>query len=1048
MHRRVALPNVRFWLSFASNSGFHHSSHRKIHFRTSPGELPQLESVRFWLDQGHSRVEDSETCFHLLQACGKLKALLEGRQVHAVVSSRELERDTSVANQIIIMYGKCASLEDVRRSFDQMHQRNVVSWTAMMGADLQYGHYKEVFCLFQKMQMEGVNPNMVTFITVLKACNDPEALVECSMIHALIVRYGFESDVSVGNSLVTSYVKCGSIMDAQLVFETMKDRNVISWTAMIGAFAQSGNCNNALKYFRQMYVEGVKTNMVSFIAMLNACTTQMVLLEGKIIHAVIGWSEVELDVVLGSALVHMYGKCGRTKDARRMFFNMPQRNVITYNAMIAIFVQHGSWKEALQLFEQMQCDGVKPDKVSFMTLLNPCASPADLTRGKMIHVHCIEAGLELNEVVGCALINMYGKCGSVVDAQSIFDKLQKRNVVSWSSLIATHAKIGHMNEATQLFRQMEQEGEKPNEVTFVSLLSSFDGPASLMNGVMIHVQVIESGFVSDLTVGSALVSMYGKCGELEAAWRMFKSMHQRNVVTWNAMIAAYVQHGHSDDAFKLFQVMQLEGVKLSEISFVSLLSACVGSTLLAQGKMIHALIVETGSDSDVVVGTALVNMYGKCGSVEDAYQIFDSMDERNLTTWNGIIATYALYRRSEKVWENFQQMRLKGVKPNEITFISMLSACASPEALQDGKVVHALIIQMGLEIDVVVGNALVNMYGKCGSLTDAWRTFNNILQRNVASWSAMIGVFATNMHGSEAFQVFLQMQQRGIELDKVSLINVLSVCTSLSALSEGKMIHNCAITQRLEADVMVGTALVSMYGRCGPVKDAQRVFDKIHQRDVVAWTALISAYAQHGHTKEALHLFHWMQTEGVKPNQISFVSILSACSHSGLVDEGCWLFVSMSQVYGLTPAAMHYGCMIDLLGRSGRLDEAENVINNMPMQPGIVEWMTLLGACRAHGDEIQGNRIVDCIMDMDREYVSVCMVLSDTHATAFQCGDFLCLKRVMSEEDVKQLGYSSMETNDQVLAFCEVDRCHPNCNETYSECGDLVSNSITCALPT
>uniref|UniRef100_UPI0040747504 Synthetic PPR-DYW protein n=1 Tax=synthetic construct TaxID=32630 RepID=UPI0040747504 len=507
-----------------------------------------------------------------------------------------------------------------------------------------------------------------------------------------------------------------------------------------------------------------------------------------------------------------------------------------------------------------------------------------------------------------------------------------------------------------------------------------------------------------------------------------------SVFSWNSKIRGYARNGQPEEALSLYSQMRRSGIKPDNYTFPFVLKACASLSSLKEGKQIHGHVIKSGFESDVYVQSALIDMYAKCGELEDARKVFDEMPERNVVSWNAMISGYAQNGQSEEALELFREMQQEGIKPSEFTFCSVLSACASLGSLEMGKQIHGYVIKSGFESIVFVGNALIDMYAKCGSIEDARKVFDEMPERTVVSWTAMISGYAQNGQSEEALELFREMQREGVKPDEVTLPSVLSACANLGALEQGKQIHAYVIKSGFESDVFVGSALIDMYAKCGSIEDARKVFDKMPERDVVSWNAMIAAYAQHGHGKEALQLFQQMQQEGVKPSEVTFTSILSACSHAGLVDEGHHYFESMSPDYGITPRVEHYGCMVDLLGRAGRLDEAEDLIKSMPFQPNVVVWGTLLGACRVHGDVERGERAAERILELDPESAAPYVLLSNIYAAAGRWDEAAKVRKLMKERGVKkEPGCSWIEVNNKVHEFVAGDKSHPQTKEIYAE---------------
>eukprot|EP00249_Psilotum_nudum_P023049 c28733_g3_i2 orf=144-2033(+) len=494
------------------------------------------------------------------------------------------------------------------------------------------------------------------------------------------------------------------------------------------------------------------------------------------------------------------------------------------------------------------------------------------------------------------------------------------------------------------------------------------------------------------------------------------------------------KEGRLKEALHILDHMDQQGIQAHSDSYFCLLQGCIDTKSLAEGKHVHAHIIKSGFKPNVFLRNALVNMYAKCGSVVDARQVFDKMPKRDVVSWTTMIAGYVQQGNGEKALKLFWQMECESIKPDKIAFICVLKACAHLASLEQGSWIHAHIIKSRFESDVSVGNTLVVMYAKCGSIEHAQQVFSRMPKRDVVSWTAMISAYAHNGHGKDALKLFKQMQQNGVEPNKVTFIGVLDACAGMSALTEGMESHAGITNSGFESDIVVATALVSMYGKCGSLEDARSVFNKMHWRNVVSWTAITTAYCHNGLGKEALKLFQQMQWQGVKPDSTTFVSILSACSHSGLLDEGCYYFDAMSRNYGITPVAEHYGCMIDLFGRAGYLDEAEDLLNSMPFCPDAAKWGSLLGACRIYCDVHRGTRAADHILELDSKNTALYSLLSNIYAAASQWDDVANVRKVMADRAVrKDPGCSWIEVNDKVHAFVARDRSHPQTQEIYAE---------------
>ncbi len=434
------------------------------------------------------------------------------------------------------------------------------------------------------------------------------------------------------------------------------------------------------------------------------------------------------------------------------------------------------------------------------------------------------------------------------------------------------------------------------------------------------------------------------------------------------------------------------------------------------------------------MGNSLIDMYAKCGSLEDAWIVFNKMPSRDVVSWNAMILGHVKCGQGQKALELFHQMQQEGVQPNYVTFVGVLNACANGIALEEGRCVHHHIVQSGLEMNVFVGNSLVDMYAKCGRIEDAWKVFHKMPSRDVVTWNALVLGHVKCGHEQKALELFQQMQQEGVLPKSVTFVGVLNACASVIALEEGRRVHQQIIQSGLESHVFVGSSLVDMYAKCGSIEDAFRVFNKMPSRDVVTWTAILGGCAMHGHGREALKHFEQMCDEGVQPDDITFVCVLSACSHAGLVDEGMRLYASMIRDYMIPAKLEHYTCMVDLLGCAGHLQEAENMVMEMPCKPQAAAWMALLGACRIHGNVGMAERVAKRILEMEPENAAVYVLLSNIYAAAGN--RHLCenVERQRKERGAKkQPSCTWIEVNNEVHTFVVQDQDHPQMVEIHAE---------------
>jgi pentatricopeptide repeat protein len=578
----------------------------------------------------------------------------------------------------------------------------------------------------------------------------------------------------------------------------------------------------------------------------------------------------------------------------------------------------------------------------------------------------------------------------------------------------------------ELFKQMQKKGMRPDRFTFVPVLNACAGLRALEEGRRAHELIIQTGCEADVFVGSSLVDMYAKCGHMEDALRVFNKMPSRDVVMWSALILGHVKYGQGQKALELFRQMQQEGVQPDTVTYVGVLNACASIMALDEGRRAHEQIIQSGCELDAFVGNSLVDMYVKCGSMEDAWSVFNKRPSRDAVTWTAMILGHVNCGQGQKALDIFQQMQEEGVHADAVTFVGVLNACASIMALGEGRHAHEQIIQSGCESDAFVGSSLIDMYVKCGSMEEASRVFNKLPSRAAVCWNAMIFGHVKCGEGHKALQLFQKMQHEGVQPDPATYVGVLNACANVVALEEGRRTHERIIQSRCESNVFVKSSLVDMYAKCGSMEDACRVFNTMPAHDVVSWNALLGGFAMHGQGKEALVHFERMCEEGVHPDDITFVCLLSACSHAGFVDEGLRFYALMTTVYRIPAKLEHYTCMVDLLGRAGHLQEAENMIQGMPCKPNAAIWRALLGACRIHGNVEMGERMAKRVLELEPKNAAAFVLLSNLYAATGNLELRESVERQRKERDAKkQPGRTWIEVNDAVHTFVVDDQIHP-----------------------
>lgn len=440
------------------------------------------------------------------------------------------------------------------------------------------------------------------------------------------------------------------------------------------------------------------------------------------------------------------------------------------------------------------------------------------------------------------------------------------------------------------------------------------------------------------------------------------------------------------------------------------------------------------AERNVVVYNSMLTGFLRCGMVEDAKRLFEEMLERDSISWTTMVTGLDKNGLELESLGYFREMRAAGIRIDQYTFGSILKACGGISALREGKQIHAYIVRTCYEGNIYVGSGLVDVYSKCKSIRSAELVFRRMAVKNIVSWTAMLVGYSQNGCSEEAVRVFVEMQRNGIEPDDYTLGSLISSCANLAGLEEGAQFHCKAVVSGLVSYLTVSNAMVTLYGKCGSLEDSHRLFDEIQIKDHVSWTALVTGYAQFGKAQETIELFETMLAEGVKPDGVTFIGVLSACSRAGLVEKGKAYFDSMVNDHGIIPLLDHYTCLIDLYGRAGRLEEAKNLIDQMPCSPDAIGWSALLSACRVHRNMEIGKWAAESLAELDPLNPANYVLLSHMHAAQGSWEESAKLRKGMRERGVrKEPGCSWIKYKNKVYIFSADDQSHPNSKMIYAE---------------
>ncbi|KAJ4974916.1 hypothetical protein NE237_008090 [Protea cynaroides] len=789
---------------------------------------------------------------------------------------------------------------------------------------------------------------------------------------------------------------------------------------------------------KEVVVSDCEQILRRYSGLLQICSSEGSLIDGMAIHGHVIKNGVDPDSHLWNCLVNMYAKCGSPQNARQILEEMPERDVVSWTAMIAGYVAHGDGSEGMGLFSEMRREGIRPNAFAFATGLKACSMCFALDFGMQLHGEVIKVGIFSDIFVGSALVDLYAKCGEMELARKVFLSMPEWNSVSWNALLSGYARIGEGEEGLKLFQQMLESEPRLSNFTLSTVLKICATSENARKGKAIHSLAIKIGSDNDGFLNSSLVDMYSKCGLAEDAYKVFLRIKDPDVVAWSSMISCFNHEGFYYEAAELFGDMARSDVRPNQFTLASLISIATDLGDLQYGKSIHACIWKFGYELDNSVCNALVTMYMRNGSVEDGYQVFEAMTNWDLVSWNALLSGFHDGNACCQGPTIFKQMFMEGFKPNMYTYISILRSCTSLSNGGFGQQVHSHIIKNNLSGDDFVGRAIVDMYAKCGCLENAQLAFKRMKQRDLFTWTVIITACAQTDQGEKAIKFFRQMQREGVFPNEFTLASCLRGCSSIAVLENGRQLHSQIIKAGHSDDMFVLSALVDMYGKCGCIEDAEALFSGSASRDTVSWNTIICSYAQYGHGWKALKAFQSMVNEGIRPDEVTFLGILSACSHGGLIEEGQRYFYSLKNVYGITPTVDHYACMVDILGRAGKLYEVERFIEKMNLTTSALIWQTVLGACKMHGNVELGEKAAKKLFEIEPKTDSSYILLSNIYASKRRWDDVAMVRTLMSSQGVKkEPGCSWVEVDGQVHVFLSKDASHPKIKDIYIKLEEL-----------
>lgn len=710
----------------------------------------------------------------------------------------------------------------------------------------------------------------------------------------------------------------------------------------------------------------------TFAHLIDSCTRANSIQLGKSVHKYIDLVS-NVDPFIETKLVGMYAKCGSLNDARKVFDEMRERNLYAWSAIVGACSREGKWQEVVQLFYSMVTeDYIIPDDFLFPKILQACGKCGDIRTGELIHSITVRLGMGNEERINNAILAVYAKCGRLSSAKRFFEKMGERDTVSWNSMITGYCFKGEIEEAKRLVHLMREDGLEPGLVTWNILIASYNQLGDCDRAMEVVREIERSGITPD-------------------------------VITWTSMISGFSQNNRASEALELFGEMLSSGVEPNGMTLMTAISACASLKTLREGMEIHLLAIKLGFGEDVLVANSLIDMYSKCGKLESARRVFDHILEKDVYTWNSMIGGYCQSGYCGKAHDLFLIMEKSDVAPNVITW-----------------------------------NAMITGYMRKGDEDQAMDLFQRMeregpFKRDTASWNSLIAGYLQNGLKNKGLGIFRQMQALSVKPNSISILSVLPASGNLIASKKVREVHSCVLRRNLESDLSVANSLMDSYARSGNLLYSRTIFDRMFVKDIITWNTIVGAYVLHGRGREALDLFELMKDSGPNPNKGTFAWIITACGLTGMVDYGKDLFSYMIENYQTMPSLEHYLAMVHLFGRSGKLEEAKEFIENMPIEADFSIWYALLTACRNHSDIKMALYAAEKLLSLKPGNASVGELVSDISALCGISEDVSIVKNLSKGNEAKEsLGESWLEVKNTVHTFVAGDRSKPNSEALYS----------------
>ncbi|KAL3813429.1 hypothetical protein ACJIZ3_014697 [Penstemon smallii] len=735
----------------------------------------------------------------------------------------------------------------------------------------------------------------------------------------------------------------------------------------------------------------------------------------KKLHACVITQGLEQNLLVGSKLLISFAKFNLLAESKWVLNKFIIKNLSLWDSIIVGYFRASQYDEVLGLYLNLRKKNIGIHSSAIIFGLKSCVKFGVYEFGRNLHTDAFKFGLSYDKFVGSSLIGFYCECDEILQAAKVFDEITDKDVVVYTSMVTGYAQVGHnhTNTAFRVVQDMQRDGFEPNRVTLVSLLQCALQLGSLEKGKSIHGYAMRRGIgCLDEVFETSVMDMYIKCGDPIRGATIFDKMNKKTTASWNGLIAGHLQLGKPLEALDLFRQMVHNKYELDLIALANGLLICAEMGHLLIGKSFHCHKFRQEINLDLVGNTALIDMYSKCKHLHGAMNIFYRTEDKDGVLYNVMISSYLSNGCVIRARDTFREMVNVSIRPNASTIISVLSTLSEMGDVRTGKCIHGYVLRQGLESNTDIGNQFIHMYAKCGFIGLAKQIFDMIKIKDRVSWTSMMTALVNQGLAHEAITLFRLMRKVNLHPDSITFTSLLQALNQVGSVILVREVHGHLYRVFLEKDVALMNSLITIYSKHGKIKLATILFELMGQRDLSSWNTMIAAYGMHGDCVQALKLFNQMKKENFAPDRVTFKSILSACSHTGFVKEGLCVFRSMEEEYGIVPSSEHYGCVVDLLGRAGQLEEAYHLLKSVPLRQNVSSLGALLAACRIHGNSEMGERVGKWLLDMEPWNTSTYCSMSNLHAGGGKWDEVAKIEAIAEGKGLKRTpGYSFVDLN-------------------------------------